>query len=126
MLKKIIFKYLLISLPFIIGLGLYICNIVNLISTLLLFIGGYIFFKYTCDYRLIKKNIQVIKNQDKLIDKQNKIINIISKKQDNFPKNIPKTDISFSSIDYNKEDYYENTQIKNSNSSHSKIRKKIK
>lgn len=125
MLKKIIFKYLLISLPFIIGLGLYICNIVNIISTLLLFIGGYIFFKNTCDYRLIKKNIQKVKKQDKLIDKQDKTINTISKKQDNSPEIISKNDAPLSNRDYKLEDYYENTNIKN-NSSHFKIRKKIK
>ena len=58
--KKIILKYTLIYIPFIVGVGLYSNNIYNLPSSLLFFAGGYIALKNTVDYRRVEKNINKI------------------------------------------------------------------
>ena len=43
--------------PFILGLGMFCLGYINLVSSLLLFLGGYVSIKNTFDYRKIKKNI---------------------------------------------------------------------
>lgn len=55
--KNIILKYILIYLPFIVGISLYSFGIYNIISSLLLFIGGYVSLKNTLDYRKVNKNL---------------------------------------------------------------------
>ena len=57
MTKKILLKYLFMYLSFILGLILYSVGVVNIFSTLLVFVGGYISIKNTFDYRLVKRNI---------------------------------------------------------------------
>lgn len=58
--KKIL-RYILIYFPFILGIILFSFKIVNLFSSLCLFLGGYIAIKNTFDYRLIKKNREYFK-----------------------------------------------------------------
>ena len=53
---KVSFRFI----PFIIGIILYGFGIVNLLSSLLLFVGGYVAVKNTLDYRKVKKNINMI------------------------------------------------------------------
>ena len=67
--KKILLKYIIIYVPFILGIVLFSLNIVNLISSLLLFLGGYIAIKNTLDYRIVKKNINKYKIEN---NKENK------------------------------------------------------
>lgn len=62
--KKVIIKYLMMYIPFIVGAVLIYSGWVNLLSSLLLFGGGYIAIKNTLDYRLLRKNI----NKGKMID----------------------------------------------------------
>ena len=57
MTKKILLKYLFMYLSFILGLILYSVGVMNIFSTLLVFVGGYISIKNTFDYRLVKRNI---------------------------------------------------------------------
>lgn len=59
--KKLIFKYVLLYIPFVIGIGLFSFGIFNLFSSLLLFLGGYIAIKNTVDYRKVRKNIDSVK-----------------------------------------------------------------
>jgi len=62
---KLFIKYLLMYLPVIFGVILYVSGVVNLFSSLLLFLGGYIAIKNTLDYRLVKKNINNVKYSQK-------------------------------------------------------------
>lgn len=69
--KKLIFKYVLLYVPFILGLGLFSFGILNLFSSLLLFLGGYIAIKNTFDYRKVRKNIDSVKiENDEIIKKE--------------------------------------------------------
>lgn len=70
--KKLLLKYLLLALPFLIGSILYSLGIYNILSSILFFCGGYIFIKNISDYRKIQKN----KNNLNII---NKIDNDIKK-----------------------------------------------
>ena len=68
MIKKILVRYSILGLPFIFGILLYINNKINIISSLLLFVGGYIFIKNLFDYRKIKRNIYYIKKKNNNLD----------------------------------------------------------
>lgn len=59
--KKVILKYLFLYLLFATGIVLFSNGVVNLFSSLLLFVGGYVSIKNTFDYRLVKKNIDLSK-----------------------------------------------------------------
>lgn len=62
---KLLIKYLLLYLPFVVGIGCYAFGMINLVSSMLLFLGGYVALKNTFDYRKVRGNIQskkVIKN----------------------------------------------------------------
>ena len=58
--KKLIKKYLLLGIPFLGGSILYGMGIYNIFSSMLFFLGGYIFIKSICDYRIVNKNIKMI------------------------------------------------------------------
>ena len=75
--KKRLLYFILKFVPFIIGIILFKLGIINLISSLLLFVGGYISIKNIFDYRVLRKNI------DSILD--NKYV--IEKKEDNFNLN---------------------------------------
>ncbi|MBQ2873413.1 MAG: hypothetical protein IJE89_05390 [Bacilli bacterium] len=62
--KYLLIKYILLYLPFVVGVGLYSFGIYNLASSLLLFIGGYISIKNTFDYRKVNKNINSINSNN--------------------------------------------------------------
>ena len=49
-------------LSFVLGIILFSNGVVNLFSSLLLFVGGYISVKNTFDYRIINKNREKINN----------------------------------------------------------------
>ena len=68
---KKIFRYIIIFIPFLLGIILFLFNIINLFSSLCLFLGGYIFCKNTLDYRVVNKNKKYFNN------------NINYKKEDN-------------------------------------------
>ena len=85
MLKKILIKYILFFLPVIFGIILFSNRIVNLFSSLLLFLGGYIAIKNTFDYRKLRKNISNVKKDFVLINKN-------TDKEDNIEK-IPSLNI---------------------------------
>ena len=65
---KIIIKYLMMYMAFILGIVLFIVGITNLFSSLLLFVGGYLSLKNTLDYRLIKRNINKLKMDNGIKD----------------------------------------------------------
>ena len=68
--RKIILRYILLGLPFIVGSVMFGFGIYNIISSLLFFCGGYVFVKNIFDYRKVRKNknlvvdnkIDVVKN----------------------------------------------------------------
>ena len=62
--KKLIFRYVLLYVPFVLGIGLFSFGIFNLFSSLLLFAGGYLAIKNTFDYRKVKKNVESIQIED--------------------------------------------------------------
>ena len=62
--KKLIFKYFLLYVPFVVGIGLFSFGIFNLFSSLLFFVGGYMAIKNTFDYRKVKKNVESIQIED--------------------------------------------------------------
>ena len=72
MFKKLLLKYLLLTIPFLTGGLLCSLGIYNIISSILFFCGGYILIKNLFDYRKVKKN-------KKNIDITNKISNDINK-----------------------------------------------
>jgi len=62
----------------VVGIVLFSSGVVNLFSSLLLFLGGYVAIKNTIDYRLVRKNINGVKlknEEDGKIVKVNKINN---------------------------------------------------
>ena len=68
MFKKILIRYSILGLPFIFGMLFYINGSINIISSLLLSVGGYIFIKNIFDYRKIKRNIYYIKKKSSNLD----------------------------------------------------------
>ena len=82
MMKKIVLKYILMYIPFIVGIMLYSFNIYNLFSSLLLFVGGYIALKNTLDYRRVNKNI--VKENDNSFKRN--VINVDNKRVINVKK----------------------------------------
>lgn len=68
--KKILFKYILIFLPFVTGVLLFSFGIVNIFSALLFFVGGYIAMKNSLDYRKIKKNNDVLIRKDNSVNRK--------------------------------------------------------
>jgi len=68
--RKLIKRYILISIPFGCGIILISMGIYNLVSSLLLFVGGYMFVKNIGDYRVIRRNIRK-SNGYKKIDRIN-------------------------------------------------------
>lgn len=94
MYKKLLVRYGLLCLPFVLGVSLYCLSIFNIYSSMLFFVGGYVAIKNLCDYRKIGRNIRLINkkrdnlcNVDKIVDKKdgcnNKSINYSS--IDNIP-----------------------------------------
>ena len=89
--KKIIIKYLIMYMAFVLGIVLFSFGITNLFSSMLLFVGGYASIKNTFDYRIIKRNISKFKKDDsgKLngcivnvnIEDKNFVDDIINKKE---------------------------------------------
>ena len=94
MLKKLLLKYLLLVLPFITGSILFSLGIYNLISSLLFFCGGYIFFKNILDYRKIKKNRELVntikKTENNTKNEYRSYENIIGLKRIRVPKRVRK------------------------------------
>jgi len=76
---KLLFRYILLYMPFIIGILLLSLGVVNFLSFLLLIVGGYIAIKNTFDYRLVKRHIRKIKldnvniNKDNLVNKDDMV-----------------------------------------------------
>jgi len=69
--KKLILKYILLLLPFLVGTVMFSFGIYNIISSLLFFVGGYVFLKNVFDYRKIKKNKKIIEEKYNIIPKEN-------------------------------------------------------
>ena len=80
--KKLLFKYIMLYVPFCIGCMLFIYGVVNLFSSLLLFLGGYVAIKNSLDYRLIRKNI----NDSKKVS--NNVVKTIDDKYNCFDRGI--------------------------------------
>ena len=59
--KNILLKYMLMYVPFVLGIVLFSFGIYNVFSSLLLFVGGYVAVKNTFDYRKIRKNAENVK-----------------------------------------------------------------
>ena len=60
--RKLLYRYILIYIPMVVGGVLYCLNSINIVSSLLLFLGGYIAIKNTFDYRMVKKNVKKVSN----------------------------------------------------------------
>ncbi len=73
--KKILIKYILMYIPMVVGIVLFSSGVVNLFSSLLLFLGGYVAIKNTLDYRLVRKNVNGINIRNEEDSKMNKINN---------------------------------------------------
>lgn len=58
--KKKLILIILKFVPFLIGIVMYGVGIINLISSLLLFVGGYITVKNLFDYRMVRRNLNNI------------------------------------------------------------------
>ena len=76
--KQLFIKFIIIYLPFILGIGMFSFGYINLFSSLLLFLGGYVSIKNTLDYRRLKKNIN---NIHKKMEREPIVVNV--KKIDN-------------------------------------------
>ena len=63
-LNKIIIKYLMMYMAFILGIVLFSIGVINLFSSLLLFVGGYESIKNTFDYRIVKRNMNSFENRN--------------------------------------------------------------
>lgn len=71
--KKLLLKYVLVSLPFIVGSIMYCFSIYNIVSSLLFFVGAYIFIKNVFDYRKVRKNIDKVKEKEIVLGNSNKV-----------------------------------------------------
>lgn len=80
---KLLFKYMLMYMPFILGIILLSFGLVNFVSFLLLIVGGYIAIKNTFDYRLVKRHIRKIKLNNKMVNQ-----NCINNNRENTVKKI--------------------------------------
>jgi hypothetical protein len=72
---KILLKYILLYIPFILGIVLLSIGGIDFLSFLLLIVGGYIAIKNTFDYRLVRKHIKKIKINNEKINQSNEIKN---------------------------------------------------
>ena len=115
MLKRILFRYIILSLPFILGILLYINKIFNIVSSLLLFVGGYILIKNLCDYRIVKRNIYNIERKYSNLD--NDIDKDITKDKSNM------IEIGFSKSDSMILDEFKNKEKQMNNINNSNIKK---
>jgi len=80
--KKKLFLIILKFFPFLGGMILFRMEIINLFSSLLLFVGGYIVVKNLFDYRIIRKNINNIykhKKEEEIVDRNISFTNVDSK-----------------------------------------------
>lgn len=77
--KKIILKYLMMYLPFVLGGVLFSVGSINLFSSLLFFVGGYIAIKNTLDFRLVKRNIDKLKEESSVGLDENLLTSSVSK-----------------------------------------------
>jgi len=71
--KKLILKYILLFLPFLVGSIMFSFGIYNIISSLLFFAGGYVFVKNIFDYRKIRKNKELIMDNQTDIVKNERV-----------------------------------------------------
>ena len=69
--KKLLLKYLVMMLPFLVGSIMYCFSIYNIVSSLLFFVGGYVFIKNVFDYRKVNKNIN--KEKEKVLNNCNRV-----------------------------------------------------
>lgn len=115
MLKRILFRYIILSLPFILGILLYINKIFNIVSSLLFFVGGYILIKNLCDYRIVKRNIYNIERKYSNLD--NDIDKDITKDKSNM------IEIGFSKSDSMILDEFKNKEKQMNNINNSNIKK---
>lgn len=86
--KKLLFKYVLFYIPMVVGIVFFTLGKVNLISSLLLFCGGYVAIKNTFDYRMVRRNIRstIICNENKRtysMDKADGVVPMIKKRSRN-------------------------------------------
>ena len=58
--KKLLLRYVLLCLPFAVGSVVYSFGVVNIVSSLLFFVGGYVAIKNIFDYRKVRKNINIV------------------------------------------------------------------
>lgn len=124
--RKLIKRYMLLSLPFICGLLLYGIGSYGIVSSLLFFLGGYILIKNIFDYRVVIKNIKKCNNVDNGIGVDlERCDNYVLEQK--FDKNM---DVKLSKIDNSKNkygyDYIKRDNINGlkSNVIHKKIRKR--
>ena len=87
-LKKIILKYLMMYLPFVLGGVLFSVGSINLFSSLLFFVGGYIAIKNTLDFRLVKRNIDKLKEESSVGLDENLLTSSVSKESKLLGNNI--------------------------------------
>ena len=71
--RKIMLKYILLLLPFVIGSVMFGFGIYNIVSSLLFFVGGYMFVKNIFDYRKIRKNKKLLIDNQYNIVKKDKV-----------------------------------------------------
>ena len=62
--KKGIDKYILKNIPFIVGIILNLYGYINIFSSMLLFLGGYVTIRNLLDYRVVNKNIKEITGEN--------------------------------------------------------------
>lgn len=69
--RKIILKYILLGLPFLVGSVMFSFGVYNIISSFLFFVGGYVFIKNVFDYRKISKNKKMVVDNQIVVEKKN-------------------------------------------------------
>lgn len=65
--KKLLLRYVLLCLPFVVGSVLYSFGVVNIVSSLLFFVGGYAAIKNVFDYRKVRKNINIVNARKNMV-----------------------------------------------------------
>ena len=77
---KLFLRYLILYLPFVLGIICYSYGNINLVSSLLLlFLGGYVSLKNTFDYRMVRRNVKKINDCRENSNNLTKDININDK-----------------------------------------------
>lgn len=110
--KKLLVRYVLICLPFVLGTLLFSFGVFNFISSILFFAGGYVAIKNLCDYRKINMNKRIVNDS--------KINNDIKLENNSVGVDLDKKNVNYRYQSYDSIPGFKRTMV------YKKVRKRVK